>query len=79
VVNYFFLYLTEVRTAISDRLISPSTAKLKNNPYSCKGSLMTSAINPPSALTPFPDHTQLPESDDRLAAQLKALGVEPEV
>ena len=24
---------------------------------------MTSAINAPSALTPFPDHTQLPESD----------------
>ncbi|MDJ0795765.1 MAG: Uma2 family endonuclease [Calothrix sp. MO_167.B12] len=24
---------------------------------------MTSAINPPSELTPFPDHTQLPESD----------------
>lgn len=24
---------------------------------------MTSATNPPSALTPFPDHTQLPESD----------------
>jgi Uma2 family endonuclease len=24
---------------------------------------MTSATNPPNALTPFPDHTQLPESD----------------
>jgi Uma2 family endonuclease len=38
-------------------------AKLKNNPYSCKGSLMTSATDPSTALTPFPDHTQLPESD----------------
>jgi len=24
---------------------------------------MTSAIDPSTALTPFPDHTQLPESD----------------
>ncbi|WP_410174676.1 hypothetical protein [Nostoc commune] len=35
------------------RYLHPSTAKLKNNPYSCKGSLMTSATDPSTALTPY--------------------------
>jgi Uma2 family endonuclease len=49
-------------------------AKLKNNPYFCKGSLMTSATDPSTALTPFPDHTQLPESDGTFVFAQRAVG-----
>ncbi|WP_256871988.1 hypothetical protein [Nostoc sp. TCL26-01] len=44
-------------------LFLPFIAKLKNNPYFLQRRFMTSATNPATELTPFPDHTQLPESD----------------